>query len=137
MILVNKADGDLTSQATRTCADYAGALRLLRKRPQDPDDFPKAVAVSALHEKGIVSAWDEMVTLIDWRRDKGVWERRRKDQARYWFHEEVRAEVLARLTADEQVADLLATLEQEVIDGKIGPTAAATKIVADMWNDVS
>jgi len=137
MILVNKADGDLTSQATRTCADYAGALRLLRKRPQDPDDFPKAVAVSALHEKGIASAWDEMMTLIDWRRDKGVWERRRKDQARYWFHEEVRAEVLARLTADEQVADLLATLEQEVIDGKIGPTAAATKIVADMWNGMS
>ena len=137
MILVNKADGDLTSQATRTCADYAGALRLLRKRPQDPDDFPKAVAVSALHEKGIASAWDEMMTLIDWRRDKGVWERRRKDQARYWFHEEVRAEVLARLTADEQVADLLETLEQEVIDGKIGPTAAATKIVADMWNGMS
>ncbi|MEM6308282.1 MAG: methylmalonyl Co-A mutase-associated GTPase MeaB, partial [Pseudomonadota bacterium] len=32
MILVNKADGDLKPAATRTCADYAGALRMLRKR---------------------------------------------------------------------------------------------------------
>lgn len=42
LILVNKADGDLRPTATRTCADYAGALRLLRKRPQDPQGFPKA-----------------------------------------------------------------------------------------------
>jgi len=40
MILVNKADGELKPQATRTCADYAGALRLMRKRAQDPDGFP-------------------------------------------------------------------------------------------------
>ncbi|WP_269843279.1 methylmalonyl Co-A mutase-associated GTPase MeaB, partial [Brevirhabdus pacifica] len=30
IILVNKADGELRATATRTCADYAGALRLLR-----------------------------------------------------------------------------------------------------------
>ena len=40
MILVNKADGDLKPAAMRTCADYSGALRLLRHRPQDPDGFP-------------------------------------------------------------------------------------------------
>ncbi|MFT6272439.1 MAG: LAO/AO transport system kinase, partial [Dinoroseobacter sp.] len=48
MILVNKADGDLKPAAMRTCADYAGALRLLRKRMEDPDGFPKAMTVSAL-----------------------------------------------------------------------------------------
>ena len=34
LILVNKADGDLKPAALRTMADYAGALRLLRRRPQ-------------------------------------------------------------------------------------------------------
>ena len=48
IILVNKADGELKPQAIRTCADYAGALRLMRKRAQDPDEFPKALTVSAL-----------------------------------------------------------------------------------------
>ena len=34
LILVNKADGDLVAAATRTCTDFTGAIRLLRKRPQ-------------------------------------------------------------------------------------------------------
>jgi acetate kinase len=53
VILINKADGDLKSAATRTCADYAGALRLLRKRPQDPAGYPCAMTVSALEENGL------------------------------------------------------------------------------------
>ncbi|MCB2150109.1 MAG: methylmalonyl Co-A mutase-associated GTPase MeaB, partial [Rhodobacteraceae bacterium] len=53
LILVNKADGALKDTATRTCADYAGALRLLRKRPQDPEGYPKALTVSAAEEKGL------------------------------------------------------------------------------------
>src|SRR6056297_1397772 len=57
IILVNKADGALKPQAMRTCADYAGALRLLRKRPQDPEGFPKALTVSALETGGLAEAW--------------------------------------------------------------------------------
>ena len=45
LILVNKADGDLKSTATRTCADYAGALRLMRKRANDPEGFPDRKSV--------------------------------------------------------------------------------------------
>ena len=60
LILINKADGDLKSAATRTCADYAGALRLLRKRSQDPEDFPKALTVSALEGVGLRQSWEEM-----------------------------------------------------------------------------
>jgi LAO/AO transport system kinase len=41
LILVNKADGDSKAAANRTRADYAGALHLLRKRPQDPEGFPR------------------------------------------------------------------------------------------------
>jgi len=55
MILVNKADGELLTTATRTCADYAGALRLLRKRSQDPPGFPKAMMVSAVAETGVAA----------------------------------------------------------------------------------
>lgn len=133
MILVNKADGDLKAQATRTCADYAGALRLLRKRPQDPPDFPKAVAVSALEDHGITQAWDDMQALVAWRRDSGVWAARRTTQARYWFHEEVRAGLLARLTADDSVQAQLDTLEDDVEQGKIRPAQAADTLIAQLF----
>src|SRR6056297_1552632 len=90
MILVNKADGDLKPAATRTCADYSGALKLLRRRPQDPPGFPKAMTVSALEEDGLHTAWSEMTELVEWRRDHGFFEGRRAEQARYWFTQEVR-----------------------------------------------
>ena len=101
LILVNKADGDLKSAATRTCTDYAGALRLLRKRPQDPEGFPKAMMVSALQDEGLNAAWDEMNALVDWRRENGHFDARREEQARYWFGEEVKRGLMAQLETPE------------------------------------
>ncbi|PSL18141.1 methylmalonyl Co-A mutase-associated GTPase MeaB [Shimia abyssi] len=129
IILVNKADGDLKSAAMRTCADYAGALRLLRKRPQDPEGFPKAMTVSALQEDGLLGAWEEITTLTDWRREAGHWYRRRALQADYWFHEEVRQGVLARLeTGTAKTA--IERFGAEVSAGRVTPSAAADKVLA-------
>jgi len=124
MILVNKADGELKATATRTCADYAGALRLLRKRPQDPEGFPKALTVSALEEAGLENAWGEMQALADWRREHGHWDRRRAEQARHWFEAEVRDALLARLQR-EPVKGLLAALATQVERAEISTSAAA------------
>ncbi len=129
VILVNKADGALKPQALRTCADYAGALRLLRKRQQDPDGFPKALTVSALEHGGLETAWDEMTTLLDWRRDSGIWDKTRAAQARYWFHEEVRTQLLARLTTDPDLNARLAAAEAQVTAGDIAPAAAAAQVL--------
>jgi LAO/AO transport system kinase len=129
IILVNKADGDLKSAATRTCADYAGALRLLRKRPQDPDGFPKALPVSAVEGDGLAQAWDEMQTLAKWRRDNGVWDARRAEQAAHWFEEEVRSGLLARLSGDPEVRQAMADTGARVAKGTISPDAAAAEML--------
>lgn len=133
MILVNKADGDLRPQAIRTCADYAGALRLLRKRPQDPDGFPKALTVSATTGDGIEAAWTEMQTLAAWRRAQGIWDAIRADQGRFWFREEVRMALHARLTADAETKARLDALEEAVASGAASPAAAAAKAVAPLF----
>ncbi|MDO7558150.1 MAG: methylmalonyl Co-A mutase-associated GTPase MeaB [Loktanella sp.] len=130
IILVNKADGELKSQAMRTCADYAGALRLLRKRAQDPDGFPKAMTVSALETIGLETAWAEMQTLVNWRRDSSVWTSTRANQARYWFAEEVRLQLLARITADPDLHARMMALEKDVAAGLITPAAAAADVVS-------
>ena len=122
LILVNKADGDLKATATRTCADYAGALRLLRKRARDPQDFPKALTVSAVEGNGLERAWDEMQALADWRRAQGVWDRRRAEQARHWFEEEVRAGLLARLTGDPEMRARMTELGGAVAGGELSIT---------------
>ncbi|MFT4152139.1 MAG: methylmalonyl Co-A mutase-associated GTPase MeaB [Paracoccaceae bacterium] len=131
LILVNKADGDLKPAAMRTVADYAGALRLLRKRAQDPEGFPRAMPVSAIGEEGLDAAWTTMQELTGWRRDHGHFTARRADQARYWFDQEVRQGLLSvlgspalRLRMDE--------LGRAVAEGRISPEAAAGQVLADL-----
>jgi LAO/AO transport system kinase len=135
LILVNKADGDLRPAALRTCADYAGALRLLRRRPQDPEGFPKAMTVSALEVTGLEAAWAEMIALTDWRRETGHWDARRAAQARHWFEAEVREGLIAALTARADVRAALQAQAAAVEGGRTSPDAAAAAVLAMVLRD--
>ena len=132
LILINKADGDLKPTATRTCADYAGALRLLRKRPEDPEGFPKAMMVSAVAETGLREAWQEMQALAAWRKSEGHWDRRRAAQARGWFETEVRAGLLARLTEDPVTRAAMDLLSDKVAAGDLSASQAASDILTSL-----
>jgi len=134
LIVINKADGDLRATATRTCADYAGALRLLRKRPGDPDDFPKALMVSALEGNGLDAVWEDMKTLVSWRKEHGVWDARRSAQARHWLHEELRQGLQAHLYAIGATA--LEAAEARVADGSEDPSTAADRLLAGLFGEV-
>ncbi|MFW5655556.1 MAG: methylmalonyl Co-A mutase-associated GTPase MeaB, partial [Roseicyclus sp.] len=129
LILVNKADGDLKATATRTVADYGGALRLLRKRPQDPAGFPRALPVSAATGEGLDEAWAEIERLADWRRETGWWARTRADQAARWFEEEVRAGLLQRLATPAARA-LMRKTAAAVAAGEVSADAAAAEVLS-------
>ncbi|WGI22941.1 methylmalonyl Co-A mutase-associated GTPase MeaB [Amylibacter sp. IMCC11727] len=129
LILINKADGELKPQALRTCADYAGALRLLRKRVQDPKEFPKAMTISALEEDGLAQVWSEIETLVKWRRSEGHFAANRGRQAKVWFEDEVRRGVLAQLERDETLQKLQENLRKQVADGVLTPDAAAADVL--------
>jgi len=128
MILVNKADGALKPTATRTCADYAGALRLMRKRPQDPEGYPCAHMVSALEENGLSEAWERMQHLLNWRREHGHFQARRSHQARYWFEQEVKSALLARLETST-AQRMMEGLAEQVGQGVASPTQAARQLL--------
>lgn len=132
LILVNKADGDLRATAIRTVADYAGALRLLRKRAHDPDGWPRAMPVSALDNDGLVEAWTALQQLTDWRREQGVIDNVRRKQAVDWMERELELGLRARLDADSQLRELLADLRISVADGAI-PAEAAADIALDRF----
>jgi len=125
LILVNKADGDLLAAAKRTCADYAGALRLLRKRPQDPEGYPRALTVSSVTGAGLPEAWQDITGLADWRRKSGIWGKTRADQAKFWFHEDLRQGMLERLRANAGASGPVGKLENAVLAGEITPSRAA------------
>jgi LAO/AO transport system kinase len=129
ILLVNKADGALLTTANLTLADYAGALRLLRHRPQDPEGFPAAMTVSALENRGIKEAWAAIQSLAAWRRAEGHWANTRADQARHWFAQEVRQGLLAALDR-EPVLGLMQLLGEKVALGQQTPDSAAADLLA-------
>ena len=134
LILVNKADGDLKPAAMRTCADYAGALRLLRRRARDPDGFPKAMTVSALELGGLAEAWAEMQALADWRKANGVWAQRRAEQARHWFEQGVRQGLIDWITAEPEVNAKMQELAGQVAKGRLSAGAATSKVLEMVKN---
>lgn len=129
VIFVNKADGDLKPVATRTCADYAGALRLLRKRPQDPDGYPKAQTVSAVSHEGLEAAWESLKTLANWRQEQGVADQMRAAQDQFWFMETVRQGLLASLESGAARAQI-AQYAQAIADDSLDDLEAATQMLA-------
>ncbi|MDO5658894.1 MAG: methylmalonyl Co-A mutase-associated GTPase MeaB [Paracoccus sp. (in: a-proteobacteria)] len=132
LILVNKADGELRSVAMRTVSDYAGALRLMRKRDGDAPGFPKALPVSATEGAGLDTAWAAMRELTDWRAEQGWLARRRAEQARGWFQAELRAALLARLDGPK-ARDRIARLGDDVATGRTVPAQAVAEMLA--WLD--
>ena len=136
LILVNKADGDLAPAAHRTVADYAGALRLLRRRPQDPDGYPKAKGVSAYTGAGLEQAWSDMLALAQWRREQGHYSARRAQQAGYWFDQDLRAALLSVLDK-EPALGIKSVLFEKVMRGEITPEAATSQMLSVLWRQNS
>jgi LAO/AO transport system kinase len=129
IVLVNKADGDHMAEASRTRADYAAALRLLRKRPGDPDGYPRVLMVSALTGHGLPEAWAAIEELAAARKASGAWAARRRAQAEAWFLHAVEAGLIARLNADPAAAAERRALASAVAEGRLAPDAAAEALL--------
>jgi LAO/AO transport system kinase len=130
LVVVTKADGDLTAVAMRTLGDYAGALRLFRRRPGDPDWVPATQAVSSVTGEGVPGVWDAVCRLAAFRRGNGSWRARRAAQDRQWFEEDVRRGVLDAIAGDARVAERIATLGPLVEAGQMPPSQAAAEVLA-------
>lgn len=129
IVLVNKADGALLPVAERTRADYQGALRLMRARPEDPPDYPMVLTASAAEGRGIAEVWQAIRALADWRRTHGHWSARRAAQATDAFLSEVREGLLSALTNRPDIRAAIDTQAQAVAQGTTTPDHAAAEVL--------
>jgi LAO/AO transport system kinase len=129
LILINKADGPLEAAATRTRADYAAALRLMRPRTGDPRGFPRAACVSALTGAGLDGAWSAIEELAGARLESGTFSGRRRAQDEAWFIHALETGLVARMNADPAAAALRHRLAAEVSSGRMMPEVAAETLL--------
>ena len=136
LVLVNKADGDLKAQATRTAADYAGALRLMRASPDNPADYPKVLTMSATEGTGLDAAWAAMRDLADWRDEAGITTARRARQRMDAFATASNRAMTEYLETAPDLAALRARIETEVASGRQSPESAARAFIAAVFAGV-
>lgn len=129
IVLVNKADGALLPVAERTRADYQGALRLMRARPEDPPGYPMVLTASAAEGRGIAEVWQAIRTLADWRRAQGHWSARRAAQATEAFLKEVREGILSALTSRPDLRAAIEAQARAVATGTATPDHAAAEVL--------
>jgi len=129
LIVVNKADGDLSAAAERAKRDYSAALHLLRAGSKGW--HPTVKTCSSLEKHGVSDIWDTVEVFRDAVLATGEFTARRRGQAKAWMWDEVNESISRALRSNESVAAILPTLEASVLKGDIAPTQAARRLLAE------
>ena len=129
LVSINKADGDRLQGAEHARAELERALEILRPKGED-GWTPKVVTSSGLTGDGLDTIWqiiEEHHALLS---ANGALERRRQRQLLDWMWSLVDEGLRSAVREHPQVDATLADLENDVLEGRMTPTAAAENILS-------
>jgi LAO/AO transport system kinase len=126
LIAINKADGDNVQAAELARAEFERALGILRSE----DSWqPKVVTCSGHTGAGLDEIWHLITEHHELLCGSGELEKRRSRQLLGWMWSLVDEGLRSALRAHPAVAGSVADLEEDVLEGRTTPTAAAEKIL--------
>ena len=127
IFIVNKNDGDLASQASKTASDYKSALSFYNK---DSDALEtQVVLVSSIENKGMDEVLDSYNKIINVNKVNNQFDKRRENQLAYWLEEEVRNKILLKLSSEKETSELLESEVRRIISGETGFYLASQVII--------
>ncbi len=132
MIAVNKADGENEMRAKQAASEYRAALHILT--PQSKNWSPPVITISGLTGQGLDHLWENIEAHRTALSASGEFEERRNNQAATWMREMVEARLLARLSENDEIIQLIETCEADVRSGTLTATLAADKILKALGN---
>ncbi len=127
LVVVNKADGDLTAAANRAATDYRNALSFLH--PRHPDWEVPVETCSALENKGLDTIWRIIERYRETMSNNGELDKSRAAQAKAWLWNETAETLIDTLKGSTFVHEQIAELEEAVASGKTSPWVAAHRLV--------
>ncbi|MCB1326048.1 MAG: methylmalonyl Co-A mutase-associated GTPase MeaB [Spirochaetales bacterium] len=126
-LAITKADRENVGAARRARAEYSQALGLF---PEGAGGWrARVILTSAVERTGIDEVWQCFLEHETLMKSKGVFEARRREQARYWFEAAIGDLLLESFQSNERVRTLRAGLEAQVLDKKRSPFSAARELV--------
>jgi len=127
MILITKADGENREQAARAVKEYESALHLF---PVPASGWlPRVRTCSVVNNKGIKEAWETILEYVQFTKKNGYFDKKRKEQARYWFFEALNNGLKQHFYGNEKIKRKIAETEKAVIAKKADPYKAARDIL--------
>ncbi|MCB1156176.1 MAG: methylmalonyl Co-A mutase-associated GTPase MeaB [Leptospiraceae bacterium] len=127
LIAINKADGDNQNRANLARMEYANALHLFP--PTGSGWTPRVETCSALEKKGIGNIWDAIQEYMNLTKENSFFEKKRRNQAKYWMYGTIQEELKEHFFRDLQIQEALPNVEREVLEGRISSFQAAKKLL--------
>ena len=127
LFIVNKNDGDLAAQASKTASDYKSALSFYNKDSNTLDT--QVVLVSSVENKGMDLVLDAYNQITETNKNSNEFQNRRKKQLSYWLEEEVRNKILLKLNKDKEISIKIANEVTKIISGDTGFYTASQAII--------
>ncbi len=128
LIAVNKADGERLLLAKQARQEYRNALHLLP--PKESGWVPGALICSAITGEGVAEIWEKASDYQQMAKESGYFERRRREQAQYWFFEAIDSQLRAAFFKHPAVKEQLPDIKQAVLDGRHTPFQGAEQLLA-------
>ena len=126
-IVINKADGDNVQRAKLAPAQFRSALQLFP--PAASGWKPEVLCYSGYFELGITEVWDMIDRYFAFVADNGYFERRRRQQARYWMYETIDEQLKSHFYHDPDIAAMLPRLDREVENNRRSSFIAARDVL--------
>jgi LAO/AO transport system kinase len=127
LLVINKADGSNVDKARMAQAQYQSALRLF---PLSESGWtPRALTVSSTEKTGLDEILAQIEAYLTLTKANSYFERRRREQARYWMYETIDEALKDNFYHNPSVEAALAGYEQAVLSGKKSSFAAAKELL--------
>lgn len=126
-IVINKADGDNIDRARLAQAQFKSALRLFP--PTASGWSPEVLTYSGYFELGIPEVWEMIDRYFDYVTANGYFDRRRREQARYWMYETINEQLRNHFYNNPAIASMLADREAAVLDNRLSSFIAARDVL--------
>jgi len=126
-VIINKADGDNYKRALLSKRQIENAINLLK--PIEKGANIPVLLVSAREKKGIKELWNIIREYVKISKKSGLFEQKRKKQAKEWMWSVVRDGLKDMLFENKQVKNVAKEMENAVEDRTTTPSLAAEKIL--------
>jgi LAO/AO transport system kinase len=131
MIIVNKADGELKTQAGIAEMEYASALRFVT--PGYSGWTPVVQSVSSAECKGFEEVWKTMKEFYEVVDSEGELDRKRGEQRKAWMWRRIMDMMIERVKRDVSEHEIK-ELEEAVYEGRVDPGTAADSVIRAFRN---